>query len=252
MVKILTSVDHPHIKHLAKLRVNRDYRHEHHSVVIVGTKPSSEVAPFCQVKSVLVYDESFLPEKVHADYVYVVNQAIMKKASGMLAPEGILLEVAMPKPATLKGAKQILVLDGVNDPGNLGALLRTALALGWDGAFILENSCDPFNDKALKAARGATFRLPIKMGTWKELNELSVQEGWSPVVADLDGVPPEKISKKEKILLILGNEAHGASLEAKELGDKVTIPMPGPMESLNVSVAGGILLYLLKKGKNHD
>ena len=85
----------------------------------------------------------------------------MKKISGMQTPEGLVVEIEMPKPAPLEGLKYLLALDGVSDPGNVGALLRTALALGWQGIFILDESCDPFNDKALRSARGATFRLPL-------------------------------------------------------------------------------------------
>jgi len=142
--------------------------------------------------------------------------------------------------------QRVLVLDGVADPGNLGTLLRTALALGWEGAYLLQNCCDPYNDKALRAAMGATFRLPLRMGTASTLQQLAEEEDWRCWVADLKGESPESVPTQQKIALILGSEAHGVSEACRRLGRAVAIPMPGSMESLNVSTAGAILLYLLR------
>ena len=174
-----------------------------------------------------------------------MTEAILKKVSGVQTPEGIAAEIAMPSFTSLKGMKKVIALDEVNDPGNLGTLIRTALALGWEGAYLLNNSCDPYNDKALRAAKGATFRLPLQRGNWKELEQLITLNQLDPIVADIDGTPIENVTAKERILLVLSNEAKGPSVEAKQICSTVTIPMPGPMESLNVSTAGAILMYTL-------
>lgn len=246
MVKRIASVQHELVKHLVKLRQNHDYRIDHQRLVIDGIKPVKEVCGKIKAKTLIALDETLIPKGVKAEEVILVNEDVMKKISGMQSPEGLVAEIGMPKPANLKGKNRIVVLDGVSDPGNVGTLLRTALAMGWDGAFIIEESCDPFNEKAIRAARGATFRLPLAWGKWDHIEKLVKENKLEPLVADLGGVSLEDVKAKGGILLVLGNEAHGPSPKAKSLCKPVTIPMSGDMESLNVSIAGGIMMYVLK------
>jgi TrmH family RNA methyltransferase len=119
--------------------------------------------------------------------------------------------------------------------------------MGWEGAFLVGEGCDPFNEKALRAARGATFRLPLRTGSWDELQALATENHWVPLVADLDGKAPSSFHEIKQGILVLSNESHGPSDAALRFCQKVSIPMSGKMESLNVAVAGGILMYALKK-----
>lgn len=245
MIKQVTSLQHPIVKHLVKLRKNSDYRHEHKSVLVEGIKFVNEICRTISPKTLLACDESLIPKKLKADSVIIVPEDILKKISGLLAPEGVLAEVPMPEMDKMSKKKYILALDGISDPGNMGTIIRTALALGWEGAYILEDSCDPFNEKALRAAKGATFRLPLALGDWSRLQEIIKENQLTPLAADLHG---EQISsqKSSGVLLVLSNEAHGLSETAKRICKRITIPMPGEMESLNVAVAGGILMYAIK------
>ncbi|KAH6558867.1 hypothetical protein KP509_1Z041200 [Ceratopteris richardii] len=171
--------------------------------------------------------------------------------------------------------QRLLALDGIQDPGNLGTLLRTAAAFDWDGVFLFNGCCDPFNEKVVRASRGACFWIPIACGHWRQLRGLaekrkmvfyagesqgrvsrlaseqkvsSEQERGSYVTVS-PGVYPlrEDDSMHESLCLILGNEGRGLSKESRASCRLVSIPMPGKFESLNVAVAGGILLYLLQK-----
>jgi TrmH family RNA methyltransferase len=198
------------------------------------------------VKLLIVADEALIPPGVHAQEVLVATPQIIHKIAGVVSAEGILAEVAMPTSGSLQGYRRVLALDGVSDPGNMGTLLRTALAFGWEGVFLVENCCDPFNDKALRAAMGATFRLPLRTGTFADLQQLVKENGWHCLVADLEGEDPARVDCNQSLLLILGSEAHGPSAAARQLGQAVTLPMKGAMESLNVSIAGVILMFLLK------
>lgn len=243
----ISSTQHPIVKHLAKLRQNRDYRYEHHSLVVEGAKMVAELGRHARFKTVMALSEAHLPLDIKAEEIFLANESIMKKISGVQSMEGIIAEIAMPVPAKLKGKKFLIALDGVNDPGNEGNILRTALALGWEGAYILEDSCDPFNEKAIRAARGATFRLPLAWGGWDQLKQLIKENNLKPVAADLHGKNFNEIKGEERLLLVLGNEARGLSDEAKQICQPITIAMPGEMESLNVSVAAGILMYGLRK-----
>lgn len=244
MKKEITSLQHPLVKHIVKLRQDRQYRHAQQSFIMEGIKPILEI-PKGWIKN-LVYLPSLSPLAVEAEEEWIINEPILKKISGMVSSEGIIAEVRMPSWAALNTCQHVLALDGINDPGNMGTILRTALALGWQGAFILPTCCDPFNEKAIRAARGAHFKFPLAFGKTEDLKAQAAKNGWTCVVADLDGQPPEQMAPLPKCLLVLGNEAHGASPEVLDFCSKVTIPMPGSMESLNVAVAGGILMYAFR------
>lgn len=248
-MQYLTSLQHPLIKHLVRLRDKKAYRHEQKRVLIEGHTTVGEVCRDVPVATLLVTNEAFIPLGIQADEIVVVTFAMMEKISGVNAPEGIVAELKMPEMnlSKLASLRRVIACDGVSDPGNLGTILRTALALGWEGIFLTNSCCDPFNDKALRAAKGATFRIPMAMGSWNQLESMIEKQHWKPLVADINGEPPEKYCQEENVLLVLGSESHGSSAEVKRRCHPVSIPMPGPMESLNVSMAGAILMYVLGK-----
>lgn len=241
---IITSLQHPLVKHLVKLRTDSSYRSEHHTLILEGVKPIQEVTSLIEkIFYTPLYAEaaSTLPGEK-----WEVTEAIIQKASGMVSPEGIVAEVKMPDFQSLDKQMRVLALDGINDPGNMGTLLRTALALGWEAVYFLPGCCDPFNEKAIRAGRGAQFKLSIAAGTPEELEDWVKREGISSYVADIRGDAPEEVPDDRRRLLVMGNEARGPSDDVKLFCKPITIPMPGEMESLNVAVAGGILLYFLK------
>lgn len=246
MMQEITSLQNPIVKHLTKLRKDRKYRRESGTVVIEGIKLVSEVCQEVEALKIVTTDEKFIPHGLRAKEIYHVNASILEKISGVQTPEGILAEVPIPSESLLDESRFIVAFDGVSDPGNLGTLLRTALALGWDGAYLLDTSCDPYNDKAIRAAKGAVFRLPIQFGNWKTLKHLVQKNKLKPIAADIQGKDLEQVSIDNGVLLVLGNEAQGLSDKARQFCETVTIAMSGKMESLNVSIAGGIIMYAIK------
>ena len=203
------------MKHFVKLRDQRRYREESGSFVVFSKKLIEELSHFCPPKTVLKEASS----------------AVFRKITQQSSPEGIAAEFPLPSPSSLLGLDYLLVLDAVADPGNLGMLLRSALALGWQGVLLLEGCVDPFNPKAISAARSALFHLPYRFGTIEEID--------APLlVADLQG---ERPTYQKRCALVLGNESQGPSIK----GPKVSIPQRGEMESLNVAAAGSILMYTL-------
>ncbi|HYF39506.1 MAG TPA: RNA methyltransferase [Gemmatimonadales bacterium] len=171
-------------------------------------------------------------------------------------PQGV-VAIIEPRQWTLNDihltpGSSLLVLDSVQDPGNVGTMLRTALGLGAAGVVALKGTADLTNPKVIRSAMGASFRLPAVTSTSEEFLAwagLKHAELW---VADATGEQPERLLQKERpsIALVLGNEGAGVSptLEAAA-SRRVAIPLANAVESLNVAVAAGILLYELNRGR---
>lgn len=236
----LFSLQNPLVKHFCRLKDDRGYRLSSGSFLVEGRKMVAEALTRLCVKAVVATDEALLPQGVKG---YVVTEALLKKMSSHTNPEGIMAEVAFSSVQVLTNESYLLVLDNVQDPGNVGTLIRTALALGWEAVVLVGTTADPFSPKALNAAKGATFRLPIVTMTAKELAAYC-QNKITLVAADSKG---KAFQKRGPAALILGNEGHGLSPEMAALAsEKVAISLKGDMESLNVAIAGAILLYGLK------
>lgn len=239
----LDSAENPLIKHLAKLVKDKEYRYQERCVVIEGSTMVGEIALHAPINKMLAVDESLFPKNFHGEKI-IVSPRLIEKICHTKTPEGIIAEIPMPEEGNLLECRSLLVLDRIADPGNLGTLLRTALGLGWEGAFLLSGCCDAFNDKSLRAAKGATFRLKLRQGGWNELKEMFSKGEWQILRADLHGEVAEKIPRAKKRALILGSESQGISQEARQLSSPVTIPIHN-IDSLNVAVAGGILMAQL-------
>ena len=245
--KNLLSLQHPFVKYLVSLRKERCFRRKEQKVLVIGTKMVKEIfSQNTKIETLLVERDFSFTTPYPVQNTYTVSKEILKKITGVPEPEPIVATISMPLFQDLSNTSHLLVLDGISDPGNLGTLLRTALALGWDGAYLLENTCDPYNEKALRAAKGATFRLPLQEGSWEQLLTILTKNSFQVLVADKEGQKACQIPKKTPIALLLSRESQGVREEAKHLFQRVTIPMQDSMESLNVASAGAILLYQLK------
>ncbi|SRR5581483_5800567 len=243
--KEITSLQHPLVKHLVNLRQDRNYRYTFKRVLLSGRKLIKELSRTTRLHTLLL-EKGTLPS-VEADEVIYTTPEILKKVTGLENPEPIAAEIAMPEVQDLSSANFLLILDRISDPGNLGTLLRTARALGWDGAFLTQGSTDPYNEKTLRAAKGATFTLPWRSGTWEELDTLLNNKPFTVLAADASGKTLNGCVFSSPLALILGNESHGVSLEIKKNVESIAIPMMGRMESLNVASAGAILMHDLKE-----
>ena len=232
----ITSLQHPLVKHLVKLRTHRKYRYEKKTVFLEGKKLLSELQ--LPIKTLIVRQGE--TTSLQAETTCHVPSNVFEKISGVQAPEGIAAEVDMPPFADLSQKERILALDRISDPGNLGTLIRTALAFGFDGIFLTENSVDPYNEKALRAAKGATFKIPLQIGPLEPF-----AASFHLYIADLEGTPLPSVTFKTPAILLLGNEAQGVSNEMQKNGTSVTIPIKNQMESLNVAVAGSILMHTM-------
>jgi TrmH family RNA methyltransferase len=240
VTKEISSVQHPLIKRAVALRLDRKRREQEKRVLVIGKKLIGDLPEGTFFETFFFLDKpplSFLSEKLIR-----VSAPVLKKLSGLEQPDGWAAILPLPPPQSLKEKKQLLILDQVTDPGNLGTLWRTAFGLGWEGVWLTPGSVDPFNDKALRAAKGVTFRMAYDWITPQEILEWAKEKNASLYLADLEGELLSNIPKKSPCALILSNEGRGPSDWTNSLL-KVTIPMQNGLASLNVASAGAILLY---------
>ena len=242
--KKLTSLQHSFVKYIVSLRKEREFRRAEGKIFVMGIKMVEElISSKTPIQTLIVGENANL--SFTSQETVVVTEEVLKKMTGLKQPEPIAAVVSLPSFQNLSTSSRLLVLDGVSDPGNVGTIIRSALALGWDGVYLLENTCDPFNEKALRAAKGATFRLPLAEGTWDDFLSMVKKSSFTVLVADTVGTDVKIGSARTPLALILSRESQGARKEATELFEKITIPMSAQMESLNVASAGAILLYEL-------
>ena len=140
----------------------------------------------------------------------------------------------------------VLVLDAVQDPGNVGTILRTAAAFGAVATVTLPGTVDLWNAKVVRSGMGSHFRHPAFSCTWSELDSFRARAGLKLYAADAAGEAVSAVDRPERIGLVVGNEGAGLSDDARARADRVVaLPLAPGVESLNVAVATGVLLYLL-------
>lgn len=233
----IKSLTHFLVKHWANLRKDSAYRKESNTVLLIGEKMIRE---FPLPIKCLISEE---PVEIIAQENHLVTRSVLEKVSGFKNFGGMLAEVAIPEEKNIDDKNFVLVLDQIQDPGNLGTILRCALALGWEGVVATPGTVDFFNDKALRASQGAIFRLPFAYKTPQEI------AAWDRTlwVADAKGTDLKKATFRSPLALVLSNEGQGLSPWAKKHGKPISIPLQNNVESLNVATAGAILLHQIKQ-----
>lgn len=241
---VITSKANQLIKQTKKLLQKK---HRQHSYLIEGWHLFEEAQQSGQgFRHIFVLEE--LAERVaDQEKVVLVSADVLKELTDSPSPQGIIAEVDMPQlafPTDYQG--KYLILEDVQDPGNLGTIIRTADAAGFDGVFLSEKSVDVYNSKTLRSMQGSHFHLPIwRTDIYKICREM--QEHNTPVLATTlskVSVDYKTVPHQESFALVMGNEGQGISAEMTTLADQlVHITMPGQAESLNVAVAAGILIF---------
>lgn len=177
--------------------------------------------------------------------VQVVSPHVMQAMSDTKSPQGILAVVKMqtlPVPGQLDF---VLILDQIREPGNLGAILRSATAAGVQVVHLTPETVDPYSPKVLRAGMRAQLNLPIQSNTWDEIRVQIEHSKLHTFLAQMDnGEVYHQTDLSYPLALIIGGESEGASEAAFHIADSlIHIPMPGGGESLNASVSAGILLF---------
>ena len=186
--------------------------------------------------------------------VYILADHVMEALCDAKTPQGVIAVCALPDIGTRLPADQLKLaaLDGVQDPGNVGTVLRTLDAAGFDALLIDQRTADPYGPKALRASMGAVFRIPVYSGCLPDMLE-ALSDTHDLYAGALDGKPFfERGRSRPGVCVIIGNEGAGISQAVYNVHgiQKVKLPMAGGAESLNASVAGAIMIYdIVRCGK---
>lgn len=234
---MIESLENSKIKFLLKLKLSK-YRRSEQKFICEGAHLVQEAR-----NAGLLIEAYSLEDK--EGYIQV-SVPVMKK---LCNTNTVVSEIGLCKmKENTKITDKILILDGIQDPGNMGSLMRSACAFGFKTLFIGTGSVDIFNDKVIRSSQGAIFKLNYQFGDISEfLNKITHKVYTTNV---LEGIPLKKIKAEDKVAVILGNEGNGVSKELQALGlDAIYIPMQNT-ESLNVAIAGSIIMYELRDRKS--
>lgn len=172
-----------------------------------------------------------------------ISEELLKSLSHLSTPNQVLAVFPFPE-RQLKNPNRVLILDGINDPGNLGTLLRTADWFGFRRVFCTSGTADIYNSKTVQSTMGSLARLQIEYATIAEIQTQLAH--FQFLIADMEGKPFNSLSVDAipAMALVMGSESHGPAKEWQEFGQVITIPRPleSEIDSLNVGIAGGILM----------
>lgn len=238
---VITSKSNPIIKETAKLH-EKKFRREYGLYLVEGTKTVDECVRSGQEITRLICTEKLLPKYPSAT---AVSEEVFSCISSEKSPQGVIAVVKIPKNEPKAPQNRCILLDRLQDPGNLGTIIRTANAAGFEEIYLL-NCTDAYSPKAVRASMSGIFFTKIYCVTDDNLWE--VLEGVPLVSADMDGKNIFDFVPPEKFCLCIGSEGSGLNEEIiKKSAFKVSIPMRETCESLNAAVSAGIAMYLLSK-----
>lgn len=246
------------IKNIKKLHLKK-YRVEEKKFIIEGWKLVKEVIKsifsinyiMVSENSVEEWENSFIKESYQGN-VYIVKDSIFKSLCLTDTPQGILAVVSVRNYKFNISTDVYVYLDSIQDPGNMGTIIRTSHAAGIKGIILSKGCVDILNDKVIRASMGSMFHVPYFLDeNYFYLKELK-NKGYRVIAGSLNSKKDfYDIDFRGKIVIIFGNEGNGITKEASELvSEDFRIPMPGGAESLNVSVASGIIIYEAIKKRN--
>jgi len=261
-MELISSKENKRIKYLKKLSSSASFRREEGVFVAEGLrlccdalKSGAEVVAACFSESFCGKNSSFVEEAAaSAGKVYALKDSIFSAVSDTKTPQGVLFVIKRLDKTldfdTIKNNGKVLALETVQDPVNLGAILRTAEALGIDAVVMTSDCCDIYAPKTARGSMGAVFRLPFMITDDLEefIGRFNAFGSSYAAVLDKDSVLLTDCEFSGAALAVVGNE--GSGLTEKTIGactHKLYIPMRGKAESLNVSAAAGIIIWEMMK-----
>jgi len=250
---MITSLGNPTVKYIRSLHMKK-YRESERRFIVEGLHLLEESIASGWMPVIVAYEpetaersdrlKRALAAAQETAKLLAVDRKVMKGIAQTATPQGVIAVVPMHKSQALKPGGLVLVLEEIQDPGNLGTIMRAAEAAGTSGVIISESSADPFDGKCLRATAGALFRLPFLADQdWTEIGHLL--RGRRIFLAEAHHETAHyRVDWTQPSAVILSNEAHGAGPSARALAQSpVSIPMRGKTESLNVAMAATVIAF---------
>ena len=253
-MQVITSKDNEIIKNIKKLK-DKKYRDEENKFIVEGIKMVKEaIIETVKIDKIIVCEDCVNDGTIEKELLYeiakynciYVSKKVFDSITDVSNPQGILAVIEKNTEENISYNEDvILVLDGIQDPGNLGTILRTLDSVNLKQIILSENTADPYNPKVVRSTMGAIYRVNIVRckNIIDTLNEMKKNK-YQIAITSLDtdkSIYDVDFSKKA---IVIGNEANGVSKEVQDLADvKMIIPMLGKTESLNAAVATGVILY---------
>ena len=253
-MQVITSKDNEIIKNIKKLK-DKKYRDEENKFIVEGIKMVKEaIIENAKIDKIVVCEDCANDGTIEKELLYGIakynciytSEKLFDSITDVSNPQGILAVIEKNNEKNISYDEDvILALDGIQDPGNLGTILRTLDSVNLKQIILSENTADPYNPKVVRSTMGAIYRVNIIrskdiIDTLKEIKKNKYQIAITSLDTDKSIYD---VDFKKKVIVI-GNEANGVSKEVQDLADvKMIIPMLGKTESLNAAVATGIILY---------
>ena len=256
-IKVITSKDNPLIKLVCSLQSKASVRKKEGLFVLEGLRICDDACENSIWFDKLIisktasqkYGEELKKFFKNSDEIFEIPDSLFSKISDTSSPQGVIAVVKIPSlsPEILKNGRYI-ALENLNDPSNLGAISRTAEALGVSGIILSNDSVDPYAPKSLRASMGTLLRMPlIILNNFANDIKASGLTVYACVV-DSTATPITDICFTDGSILLIGNEANGLTYNAKNMADKqITIPMRGNAESFNAATAAAIAMWEMMK-----
>jgi TrmH family RNA methyltransferase len=243
---MISSKDNEIIKLAQKIK-DKKYSRAEGLALVETIKIINELHAKSLVKHILVREDK-LSKVSHITNVKIdtISPKICDFLSDAMTSDGVFAICKIP-PISNIDYNKCLVLDGIQDPSNIGAIIRSANAFGFKTIFAI-NSVYPYLFKCIRSSMGYVFDINYIDTTYSQLLDIKKNNNITLITADMNGINVDTVNKtNDNIAIIIGNEGNGVSTELQRVSDmKISIPMENGVESLNASVSAGILMYLLK------
>ncbi len=259
-MEYIQSKDNLLIKDIKKLK-EKKHRKDSNMFLVEGFRFAEEaldsdfevVHIFVSARGQSKYENSSVKNKLQANTkVYSISDSLFKSICDTENPQGIIATVRNKVVEIRYDHGFYILADKIQDPGNMGTIIRTAHAAGALGVLITKGTVDIYNEKTLRSTMGSILKIPIIYDSDLSIVQKLRNGGFKLITSSLD---TDKnfydVDLKEKVIISVGNEGNGISAEVYNISDlKIKIPMPGGAESLNVAVAASIMMYEVVRQKN--
>jgi len=247
-MKIIRSLQNEQIKSFSRLK-EKKYRDETGLFLVEGDHLVRMALEANCLTTLLVAEEELenYLDIIDEDKTIIVTESIINKLSFTKTPQNI-IGIAKQNTFDKKDVSSVLVLDTLQDPGNVGTLIRSALAFNYDKIYVSESTVDIYNEKVVRASQGAIFKINIVKKELNEIYRILKMNEFDILVTSLthNSIYLDEVDKKEKFAIVLGNEGNGVSeVSLKNATKVIKIKMSDKIDSLNVGVAGSIAMYVL-------